>query len=198
MKWIYHISKVAPFCFLFILSFLTSTSKAQPNNTIKKANEVTTPWFVSAQLGTQMSGIKSEDFIKSNYSPLINITAGKWFTPYMGLQIGYKGLYFNYIEDDLKHHYDFFYGEALLNMHQLFNAQSRVWNLVIHAGSGYFYNHFYGRPNICANVGIQQQFKIIDNLHFTLDVSAIMGWDIYQGNKDILPGVTFGFTYSFI
>jgi hypothetical protein len=135
--------------------------------------------------------------VRSNYTPLVNVTAGRWFVPYMGLQIGYKGHYFNYIGDDFRHHYNFFYGEALLNVHQLLQPQSKFWNLIIHAGAGYFHNHTYGHQNICANMGIQQQFRLFEKLHLVWDVSAIMGWDIYQENDDILPGTTIGLSWSF-
>lgn len=38
-------------------------------------------WFFSAAYGVQMSGIKDEDFIKSNFSPSLQLNAGLWFTP---------------------------------------------------------------------------------------------------------------------
>lgn len=30
-----------------------------------------------------------------------------------------------------------------------------------------------------------------------MDVSAIMGWDIYQGDEDIIPTAVLDLTYSF-
>jgi len=156
-------------------------------------------WFVSSGIGYQMSGIKSEDFIRSNYSPLLQVTTGKWFTPYLALQIGYKGFYFNTISDDIKHHYSFYYGEAVLNLNQLITkqAETKKWSIYLHAGSGYFYNYNYGRPNICANLGIQNNYILTKNLLANFDIAAILGWDIYQGDEDILPGITIGITYLF-
>lgn len=29
------------------------------------------------------------------------------------------------------------------------------------------------------------------------DIAAIIGWDIYQVDEDILPGITIGLTYNF-
>lgn len=146
-----------------------------------------------------MSGIKSEDFVSSNYSPLFNITVGKWFLPFVAVQIGYKGFYFNYIEDDIKHYYNYFYSEALLNINHAINpnSASKKWNLLFHTGAGYFYNHTYGKPNICANLGIQNSYLITDRLQATIDISSIIGWDIYQGDEDILPGISFGIIYRF-
>lgn len=181
---------------LIYLFLSVNTSLAQDSSSSDQLNST---YFVSLNYGTQMSGIKEEDFVSSNYSPLFNITAGKWFTSYLALQAGYKGFYFNYISDDVKHHYNYFYGEVVVNLNNAIQPDryNKNWNLLLHAGAGYFYNHFYGKPNICANVGIQNTYKIADKFHVILDVSAIMGWDIYQGDEDILPGVTVGVSYYF-
>lgn len=156
-------------------------------------------WFLSVNLGTQMSGIKDEDFILSNYSPLLQFNAGKWFTPYMALQIGYKGYYFRYIGDQDRHPYYFLYGEAVFNLNRMLVNRSigGKWDFSIHGGAGYFYNQYYGRPNICANTGFQTALILSENFHLTWDISAIIGWDIYQGNKDILPGTSIGVAYHF-
>ncbi len=160
-------------------------------------DDVNLNWFLSINYGFQMSGIKSEDFVSSNYSPLFNVTVGKWVSPLLALQIGYKGFYFNYIEDDVKHHYNYFYGEALFNLNNAIypNRINKNWSLLIHSGAGYFYNHVYGRANLCANIGIQNNYQLTDYFIATLDISSIIGWDIYQGDEDILPGITVGIAY---
>ncbi len=154
-------------------------------------------WFVSSSFGYQMSGIKSEDFISSNYSPLLNVTAGKWFTPSLALQTGYKGFYFNTISDNQKHHYSFFYGEAVINVNSFFKKYkpNQIWCLYLHAGPGFFYNYFYSKPNICANLGVQNTFRLTSQLYANFDIAAIVGWDIYQGDEDILPGILVGLKY---
>ena len=181
----------------FILTFPTVTkSQVQDTLNLDKAEQ---SWFVAINYGFQMSGIKSEDFITSNYSPLFNITVGKWFLPYLALQIGYKGFYFNYIEDDIKHHYNYFYGEAVLNLNNAVQPEriNQNWSLLLHAGAGYFYNHIYDKSNLCMNIGLQNNYQLTNQFQATLDISSIIGWDIYQGNEDILPGITVGLIYLF-
>jgi hypothetical protein len=180
---------------LFILFLLTITKSPAQNISDEEENTC----FASANLGYQISGIKSEDFVSSNYSPLFNFTVGKWLSSYLALQIGSKGFYFNYIGDNIKHHYNYFYGEALINLHNIVQPKktNKVWNLLIHAGAGYFYNYDYDKPNFCFNTGLQNNYQLSDQFQANLDISSIIGWDIYQGNLDILPGVTLGFTYSF-
>jgi len=183
--------------FCFTLPFLTIT-RCQVKNT-SDLNEVDQSYFFSIKYGYQMSGIKSEDFVSSNYSPLFNITVGKWFSPYLAFQIGYKGLYFNSIADNIKHHYNYFYGEAILNLSVVTSPEriNHSWDLLLHAGAGYFYNYMYGRPNTCASIGLQNNYQIMNQLQASLDIATILGWDIYQGDFDILPGISIGVTYLF-
>jgi len=150
-------------------------------------------------VGAQMSGCKNEDFIRSNYSPLLNISAGRWIIPSIGLQLGYKGWYFNTIADEKKHGYGFYYVDAIINVPELFNDKDSwsKWYLNLHGGGGYFYNYDYMKPNICANAGISFYYRFGDRFLVGFDAAAIMGWDIYQGNTDILPGITIGFSYLF-
>lgn len=146
-----------------------------------------------------MSGIKDEDFIPSNYSPLLNLTAGKWLGKWWGLQLGYKGLWFNTISDDIRHHYTYLYTELMVDANTLITKSNkpRFWSLVLHAGPGYFYNNHYKKSNICGNLGMQNQFRINHQLSISIDIAAIVGWDIYQGDEDILPGVSGGLVYKF-
>lgn len=153
-------------------------------------------WFVSASAGYQMSGIKSEDFVKSNYSPLLNISIGKWFSRELALQVGYKGRYFNAISDNIKHYYNYVYGDVILDFNELLlRREVSIYDLYVHVGSGLFYNFQYDQPNICASLGLSNNFNLYDNFIIKFDMSAIMGWDIYQGDEDILPGLSVGFTY---
>jgi len=186
-------------CFLiyiFISLLFIQKSFAQNLSTINKTEKT---YFISLNFGTQMSGIKHEDFISRNYSPLYNITIGKWFTKQFAMQIGYRGLFFYTIADDIKHHYNYLYTEVVMNLSNFVNL-SRVdknWKVLLHGGPGYFYNYLYGKPNLCLNVGIQNYYQIQEQFAININITAIIGWDIYQGNKDILPGVTLGLVWTF-
>lgn len=181
---------------IFLTFLVISKSNAQNSNETEKLEN---RYFISLNFGSQMSGIKDEDFISSNYSPLFNFTAGKWFTPYLAFQIGYKGFYFYTIADEIKHHYNYLYGEAVINFNNFIspNRRNRNWNILLHGGPGYFNNHVYRRASIHMNLGIQNTFQLTNQIHASVDIASIVGWDIYQGNKDILPGVIFGVTYLF-
>lgn len=156
-------------------------------------------WFVSLDYGVQMSGIKREDFVFSNYSPVYRLSVGKDFSPIWGMQIGYQGRYFRAISDNFRWTYDFVFVEAKLNVSNLFFNKNGEENykLLLHAGPGYFYHHLYGRADIHGNLGASNHFDIGKNLELKIDLSAIVGWDIYQGDDDILPNLTAGLVYRF-
>ncbi len=183
--------------FLFFV-YLTSVSIAQlEDEKILPRNE---NWFMSSSYGLQISGIKSEDFINSNVTPAFTIDLGKWISKEIALQLGFKGFYFNTISDSDRHPYNFIYGNVLFNINKIFLGgftNSEFFELILYPGAGYFYNHYYDQPNICANVGIKNNFKISNRIDFSVDISGILGWDIYQGNEDILPSINFGAIYSF-
>lgn len=155
--------------------------------------------YVSVSGGIQMSGYKRVDFVSSNYSPMIGISTGKWFTPLLALQISYRGNYFHTISDLEKHYYKFFYGDAVFNLVYLIKPTSSVTkgNVCFHIGSGYFHNRSYGHGNICANIGLSGNMRIVHNFSAGISVSSIIGWDIYQGDEDILPATSISISYAF-
>lgn len=179
---------------LVLISFHTLSQNLNYNN-----QDYKNTWFFSMGYGAQMSGIKSEDFISSNITPAFNLNLGNWVTPEIAIQAGFQGFYFHTIADNSKHYYKFFYGEVLFNVNELLNGKflsHAKWNIIFHPGAGYFYNDFYNQPNICANIGISNNFEVLHNLEIYIDISAIMGWDIYQGDDDILPSCILGISYN--
>ena len=183
------------FVVLFIFTFSLPVSSQDRGESFKEKE-----WFVSLDYGVQMSGIKSEDFIDSNYSPLIKITGGKWLNKSFALQIGYQGWYFNAIADNDKHFYNFYFTEVVFNAKNiLFTSASkdRFYDLLFHAGLGYFQNNYYGNSTIHGILGVGNNFSISKKIQLKLDVGAIVGWDIYQGDDDILPSLSIGTIYMF-
>lgn len=188
-------------CLYFFLPFIAvllySNVYAQKHNNSFE-NDTNKRYFIAVKTGIQMSGIKDEDFVSNNLAPLINISIGKWIVPSVGLQFAYKGLYFNTISDKEKHYYSFYYGEVLFNINSVFtNKFSRNTSKNnFHIGSGYFYNYYYHRPNICASMGISSSLTLNSKFDINVEMSAIMGWDIYQGDDDIIPNLSLGIIYK--
>lgn len=177
--------------FLVITFFFIQTNYSQEDNQ---------KWFASLDVGVQMSGIKNEDFIKSNYSPLIKLSIGKWFNKSLGVQFGYQGRHFNTIENSDRRFYNFYFVEGIFdakNILRISNTNKRVYELLFHIGFGYFQNQYYNNSTIHGVLGVSNNFVLTNNIKLKFDIGAIVGWDIYQGNDDILPNVSLGTIYTF-
>tara|TARA_Y100000768_G_C23921423_1_gene655132 strand:+ start:765 stop:1322 length:558 start_codon:yes stop_codon:yes gene_type:complete len=178
-----------------LLGILLVSSFAYSQNDNKKNS-----WFLSIDYGVQMSGIKSEDFISSNYSPVYRLSSGKWLNKYIGVQVGYQGRYFNTIENSDKRFYNFYYVEGILdikNILKMSNSKNKVHELIFHGGFGYFQNQYYENSSIHSVLGASNNFFLTNKINLKIDISAILGWDIYQGNQDILPNSSIGLIYRF-
>ena len=147
------------------------------------------PVFLNFSAGAQMSGIKNEDFVLNNYSPKIDVSAMKLITQVFSLQLGYQGYYFNTIANADKRKYTYISGSLVTRVIHL----SKNLDLSLLTGSGLFMNHYYKRLSVCADMGVVSNF-VLANQHFNSKISAIFGWDIYQGNADILPSITLGYS----
>ena len=180
----------------WILSF-TITAQSYDRSALSHSKK---QWFVSSGFGVQISGIKEEDFIITNIAPAISVTSGFWLAPAIGLELSYKGPYFNYIEDDDRHSYLFILAEVLFNVNEIVNGEKEMknrWSFIIHSGQGYFYNYYFDQSKLNVNGGIINNVKLTDRLDVFMDISFVVGWDIYQGDEDILPSAVLGVSYLF-
>lgn len=181
---------------LFILLLGNSFLVFSQENTLNNSRVS----FLSLDIGVQMSGIKSEDFISSNYSPLVRVLGGMWFNPSMGIQAGYQGRYFRAIADNDKHFYDFYFLEGIIDVNTILSSNDkdkRYYVLLFHAGAGLFQNNYYGNSTLHGVLGATNNFIFSKKVKIKFDIGAIVGWDIYQGNEDILPNVSLGVIYLF-
>jgi hypothetical protein len=165
---------------------------------VKESSIQENGFFIDIYGGGQVSGIRKEDYVTTNYTPYIQITGGKWFVPNIALAIGYQGPYFRFIGDKFRHEYTYLNGEVIVKPLKLLNInKSKIWDLHVNTGAGYFYNNHYHRPNICAHAGFVNEILLPKKVSIKLKISAIMGWDIYQGDEDILPNIAIGLSKRF-
>lgn len=181
---------------ILMFVFFANISCAQKDSISKNTDGK--KWFVGLDYGLQMSGIKNEDFVSSNYSPMIRAFIGKWINSSIGFKAGYQGTYFRTIADDIRHPYNFFYGELIFDVKRILFGQKEngIYTPVAHLGPGYFYNFVYRRANVHGILGMSNYFSLSESLELNFDVSAIVGWDIYQGDSDILPSISLGVSYN--
>jgi len=69
--------------FTFVFTEMYSQNH-QRNDTNKNRSA-----FVDLYFGTQVSGIRKEDYVSSNFTPYFQFTIGNWFSPYLALAVNY-------------------------------------------------------------------------------------------------------------
>lgn len=178
---------------VFILVLGKYSSCAQSNEI--KINQTFKSWVFVVGYGVQMSGIKNEDFISSNYSPVFRADIGKRIKPSVAIKIGYQGRYFNSIADDIKHYYNFYYTELVFDVKSILLKNLSNWaeGILFHLGPGCFYNFDYRKTTINGVIGGSYNFLITRRVNLSFDISAIIGREIYQENPpDILPSLSLG------
>lgn len=182
---------------VLLMVCLFSNTQAQVEK--EKREALNEDWFIGFDYGIQMSGIKSEDFVSSNYSPVYKLSVGKWVSKSIAITLGYQGRYFRTIADEIRYTYNFYSVEAILDVRNFFSKEikERPYTILLHAGPGLFFHKVYGRSNIHGNIGASNLFKLSKKIRLKLDISAIIGWDIYQGDQDILPNTSIGILYEF-
>jgi hypothetical protein len=155
-------------------------------------------FYIDLYLGVQVSGIRKEDYVASNFAPYIQLSAGKWLTRNLALALTYQGPYFNFIGDSSKHKYVYLGGDAILNINRFFTeSNTGVWNINVFAGPGLLYNDFYSKTNFCFSTGLVNEVKIKNDISLKFKVSAIIGHSIYQKDEDILPNISLGLSKTF-
>ena len=157
-------------------------------------------WFIGAGGGVNI-------FMNEGYDPVIgpsiDANLGKWFTPSVGMRVGYQGFKTNVSADNATQNfgYMYFHGDFLWNMSNALGGykETRFWNLVPYAHAGYFRTYglngseFYDNE-IAAGAGLLHNLRLIDRLDLIIDMRATVmnGRAIGTDGVSLLPSVTAG------
>ena len=171
-------------------------------------------WFIGAGGGVNVLWKEGYDIA---ISPSVDANVGKWFTPSVGMRVGYQGFQSRIWSDspsvlgqvldegkgmyEQKFGYMYFHGDFLWNMSNALGGykETRFWNLVpyLHAG---FYRAYgidgvdYGNNEIAAGAGLVHNLRLTDRLDIVIDMRAtvVNGRIIESVDPVILPSVTAG------
>jgi outer membrane protein OmpA-like peptidoglycan-associated protein len=173
-------------------------------------------WFIGAGGGVNM--LWNEGYDKFKISPSIDANLGKWFTPAVGMRIGYQGFYSQIWSDTQsllgptldtdsgqylqKFGYMYIHGDFLWNMSNAFGGykETRFWNLVPYLHTGFFRS--YGLDNVefddnefAMGAGFLHNLRLADRLDLIIDMRAtVVNGRIHEADGvAILPSVTGGF-----
>lgn len=171
-------------------------------------------WFVGVGGGVNT-------FLEEGYGirifPSIDANFGKWFTPSVGMRVGYQGFQSGGWSDTAtllgptldtdkdmyleKFGYMYIHGDFLWNISNAFSGykETRFWNFVPYMHAGFFRS--YGLDDVdfsdnefAAGAGLLHNLRIIDRLDFIIDMRATVVSGNVRGSSGvcILPSVTAG------
>jgi outer membrane protein OmpA-like peptidoglycan-associated protein len=157
-------------------------------------------WFIGAGGGVNL-------FINEGYTgkiaPSLDVNFGKWFTPSVGMRVGYQGLNSKVEAGDLvqKFGYMYFHGDFLWNMSNALSGykETRFWNFVPYLHAGYYRS--YGIENIegsnnelAAGAGLLHNLRLTDRLDLIIDMRATVVNGRVHGatGAALFPSVTMG------
>ena len=171
-------------------------------------------WFIGAGGGINI-------FINEGYdikvAPSLDINLGKWFTPSVGMRIGYQGLNSQVWFDNAstlgpkldtdkgqylqKFGYMYIHGDFLWNMSNALSGykETRFWDFVpyLHAG---FYRAYgtddisYSNNELAAGAGLLHNLRLTERLDLIVDMRAtfVNGRVHEASGVAIIPSVTMG------
>jgi outer membrane protein OmpA-like peptidoglycan-associated protein len=157
-------------------------------------------WFIGAGGGINILLNEGYDV---RISPSIDANFGKWFTPSVGMRVGYQGFQTAaWAGDDLqKYGYMYIHGDFLWNISNAFSGykETRFWNFVPYMHAGYFRSYgldgmdFYDNE-LAAGAGLLHNLRLADRLDLIVDMRAtvVNGRIIKSSGIALLPSVTMG------
>lgn len=142
-------------------------------------------WFLSVKGG--MSAFTGKpvghgDFFDRK-KPLLNISAGKWFTPFIGGRLAYQGL--QLIDSDIESrsyqnvHADFLYNIAA-HFKKSYDELPK-WDLIPYAGCGIIRNNYTHQKPFAISYGIIGRYRLADRLHVSAEIGATTTWQDFDG-----------------
>jgi outer membrane protein OmpA-like peptidoglycan-associated protein len=157
------------------------------------------------------------DGYKTNIGPSIDAGFGKWFTPAVGMRVGYSGLNTNYWADQpselgrtlnneegkyqQKFGYMYIHGDFLWNISDAIGGykETRFWDLVPYLHAGYFRAYGlddadYDNNEIAAGAGLLHNLRLSQRLDLIVDMKAIIVNGRVNGSDGValIPSVTMG------
>lgn len=206
-----------------LLSFAQNAEELKPTKNYQ-VGSFQDNWFISAGVGVQT--YVSENYFSGSllghFSPAVDLSIGKWFTPVMGVRAqfsgfnlrGYNSLVSDYVsgvanEDgvyEMGFGYFNIHGDFLFNLHSQFAEYNpnRCYELIPFVGFGlassFDISEKIVNPEFAASAGLINQFRINERLDIDLELKATVIKSIIDGNSakyiNIPMSATVGVTYK--
>ena len=138
-------------------------------------------WFLSVEGGVSAFVGKpvGHGDLFDRTEPLLNVSAGKWFTPYVGGRLTFQGLQLkdaNTVACNYQNlHVDFLYN---LNAH---SDGMQKWDIIPYAGCGLIHNSHNGQKPFAVSYGLIGRYRLNDRLHLTGEIGNTTTWQNFDG-----------------
>lgn len=171
-------------------------------------------WFIGAGGGVN---VLLHDNFGIAVAPSVDVNVGKWFTPSVGMRIGYQGFQTKVWADSpsflasvrdsetgdyaLKTGYMYFHGDLLWNMSDALSGykETRFWNMIPYVHTGFYRSYGLGDVDFADNefalgAGMLHNLRLTDRLDLIIDMraTAVKGDIIASSGPTILGSVTAG------
>ena len=171
-------------------------------------------WYIG--IGGGINYILNDNF-DGKIAPSIDANVGKWFTPTIGMRIGYQGIGIQMWSDTpgllgstlnndrnqylQKLGYMYIHGDLMWNISNEIGGynDNRFWNFVPYAHAGYFRTYGvngvkFADNEIAAGVGLLHNLRLSYRLDLIIDMraTAVKGAALNSSGLTILPSVTAG------
>lgn len=171
-------------------------------------------WFLGAGGGVNI--LLNEDS-KVSIGPNVDAGVGKWFTPAVGMRVGYSGFSSRIWSDEptvlgavrdndqnlylQKLGYMYVHGDFLWNMSNALGGykETRFWNFVPYLHAGYFRSYGldgadFADNEIAGGAGLLHNLRLSNRMDLIIDMKAIVVNGRVCASEDpaILPSVTMG------
>ena len=174
-------------------------------------------WFIGVGGGINAFWNEGLSWDNMKIAPSIDAGFGKWFTPSVGMRVGYQGINSQvwsetatvlgptldkdkgmYLE---KFGYMYVHGDFLWNASNAFGGykETRFWNLIPYLHAGYYRS--YGMDNVdfsdnelAAGAGLLHNLRLADRLDLVIDMRAtvVNGRARASDGISVIPSVTMG------
>lgn len=163
-------------------------------------------WFVQMGLDMTLQNPYGYDFAKvfpNGKTFGLDVAVGKWFTHQVGVRGKFnwenklpllKNGHANWLapfyepgENRRKGGYIAVYGDALLNMHNLFGTYrpERKWNTSLYPRIGINYNFGVSKGSLLAGIGLLNTYRISDRWSVYGDIAYIMTGSGFVGSEEV-------------
>ena len=161
---------------LFAVCLTVGTAAAQT-----PAEDWGSNWFLSVKGGVSAFVGKpvGHGDLFDREKPLLNVSAGKWFTPYVGGRLAFQGLQLkdaNMVACNYQNlHVDFLYN---LTGH---SDGMQKWDIIPYAGCGLIHNSHNGQKPFAISYGLIGRYRLNDRLHLSGEIGNTTTWQNFDG-----------------